>query len=281
MEAKHLRRSLCSLKKDNWLPVIAEGLELLVEHVATLQSDLTSLLEQDRRRAAMAVDVVASEEAAKVLILLDVVRMPWDDEKLVSEQLQRFYEHFARGVYARVTPMRPATFGELRELINTFRPSLYLDGPNDVDWVFRNEIDAEREECLYVDYLSTDEGPRWVTPAGRESYWSAQDDILDLVTALGKAGCLSHEGLKIVRAAWQNQKLTDSTHWQVAEGINKNILNSLYESSLLKSELSQRDLRLIYHQWTFPLGTLDLDIVKVSRDELQAKRDQWLARQYM
>jgi hypothetical protein len=40
--------------------------------------------------------------------------------------------------------MRPADFREVRERINWLRRSHYLDGPNDVDWIFRNQLFSQR-----------------------------------------------------------------------------------------------------------------------------------------
>jgi hypothetical protein len=40
----------------------------------------------------------------------------------------------------------PANFAEQVSFANRLRRSHYLDGPNDVDWIFRNGIEAEREE---------------------------------------------------------------------------------------------------------------------------------------
>jgi hypothetical protein len=55
------------------LAMIAEGLELISEHVGTLREDLL-YLDRDRRRRAMSVVASQSEEeSAKALILLDIV----------------------------------------------------------------------------------------------------------------------------------------------------------------------------------------------------------------
>jgi hypothetical protein len=34
------------------------------------------------------------------------------------------------------------------------RQALYLDGPEDVDWIFRNAIEQRREEAIYVYYIA-------------------------------------------------------------------------------------------------------------------------------
>ena len=145
------------------IEVLADGLRMLAEHVGVLYADLLELVDHDRRRGAAVVDAIASEEAAKLLILLDVVRMGWDDQELVSRQFRRFYSHLARGMYTRLVHGRPADFKEVCDYAEHLRRSHYLDGPNDVDWIFRNEILAEREDSIYVDYVAARKntsGPR-------------------------------------------------------------------------------------------------------------------------
>jgi hypothetical protein len=45
---------------------------------------------------------------------------------------------------------RPASLGDVRRHVDRLRRSLYLDEPNDVDWVFRNEILDRRESRSIV-----------------------------------------------------------------------------------------------------------------------------------
>jgi hypothetical protein len=103
------------------LEVVADGLGLLADHVETLHGDLLHLVEHDRRRAAAVVDVLASEEAAKMIILPDLVRMGWQTARAVRRQIGRFYDHIARGIYARVVAGRPADLREVRGYVDTLR----------------------------------------------------------------------------------------------------------------------------------------------------------------
>lgn len=48
------------------------------------------------------------------------------------------------GIYVDATQIRPADFREVRERIDRPRRSHYLDGPNDVDWIFRNQLFSQR-----------------------------------------------------------------------------------------------------------------------------------------
>lgn len=160
MEARALGR-LLQTAKDRRLDMIGPGIAALVEHVRTLRADVVLLVAQERHRSARILDNLVDEEAAKVLILLDLVRHGVADDEVVTQQVRHFYDHVARGIYAAVSVGAPASFREQRERAEALRVSLYLDGPNDVDWIFRNEIEAGREDAMYVDYVVTDEGTAW------------------------------------------------------------------------------------------------------------------------
>jgi hypothetical protein len=44
------------------------------------------------------------------------------------------------------------------------RKEFYLDGPNDVDWIFYNDILRTREETIYVDFVENDGQHVWHDP---------------------------------------------------------------------------------------------------------------------
>jgi len=150
---------LASLGRPALLEAVAEGMGLLVEHVGALERAAERLRSEETPRGVEAITAIADEEAGKFLILLDVARCAYLDAAKKRDQLKRCADHIAKGIYARVADIRPADFSELVRYVDLLRRSYYLDGPNDVDWLFRNEIMAEREERLYVDYVETDEIP--------------------------------------------------------------------------------------------------------------------------
>ncbi|MGW9044027.1 hypothetical protein ACWGQL_15915 [Streptomyces lydicus] len=268
--------------KAERLALITEGLELLAEHVSTLRDDLIHLQEAGRSRGAAVIDGLASEEAAKMLILLDIVRMGWSDRDAVRGQLKNFYSHLARGIYTRLTAGRPADLAEVRRYAETLRRSLYLDGPNDVDWIFRNSIEADREESLYVDYVTSEGDSVWITPARlsdlKLSSWPSM--VIDLALALHRLGCTSGKGLEIIGQEWDGFPLDDDTHWVKVEEINKSILTKVHAAGLCRDNLTQEDVRLGLKQWIFPLGRLDLSPIKVTRTELLTERERWVESQW-
>ncbi|HEY2565588.1 MAG TPA: hypothetical protein VGI44_17900 [Acidimicrobiales bacterium] len=279
MEPRSLRRVL-NLPRAQRLKVVAQGLDLLTEHVAKLHDDLLHLVEGDRLRSAVVVDALASEEAAKVMILLDLVRIGWADQEAARRQIARFYNHMARGLYVRLVDGKPGSLSEVRGYANALRQSLYLDGPNDVDWIFRNEILADREDSLYVDYVSTEGKCFWVTPASRDDYPALRPSlIIEVVIALRRVGCTGFDGLEIIAKAWHGIEITNDTHWQTVASINREIINRLHREGLFTPDVTTRDISLVREHWTFPLTAVDLEEIKVSPASLQAKRDQWLADQ--
>jgi hypothetical protein len=272
MQPRTLKR-LMQLAEPERLDEIAAGLDLLAEHVATLRDDLVHLAEADRPRAQAVLAAQSEEEAAKALILLDLVRMNWSDRKYVSRQIGRFYNHLARCIYVEIGHMSPADFGEVRERVETLRRSHYLDGPNDVDWIFRNQLIASREDSLYVDYVHEEEGDRWTTPAHYDSVALGYDTpVQDLVGALHRLGCTSRSGLEVVASTWQNQAIDDSTRWTKLCAINRRVLEMLAEAHAVSDEATAEDAGRVIEHWGFPLAGIDLAEREVPQADLEAKR---------
>ena len=87
MQARALK-NLLQLPVAKRLVTIVEGLGLLVEHVTTLTDDLIYLADGSRPRGALMLEAQAQEQAAKVLILLDLVRLGWRDPLKVKRRLR-------------------------------------------------------------------------------------------------------------------------------------------------------------------------------------------------
>lgn len=227
----------------------------------------------------------ADEEAAKVLILLDLLRMGFRDQKAANRQVASFYDHLARQIYAEIVHLNPATFGEIRSLVDNLRESHYLDGPTGADWVFRNQLTTGREETLYVDYVLDEDGGRWVSPA---SWDDARPWVFttahELVAALHRCGCTRLAAFPFIERAWSRCQLEDATHWQVAAAINRAIVDQLVEGGHADANVSARDIALVEDKWPFPMGSLDLTTRVITREELDRQRERqhqrWLAEEY-
>lgn len=266
-------KSLLQVAKAERPAVLAEGLTLLAEHVATLERSVALLDQAGESRGAAVVAVTADEEAAKFLILLDFARMGDADDKELGEQLSRFANHQARCLYCYLTDFSPATFSELRVLADLARRSHYLDGPEGLEWTFRNYLIARREEALYVDYVRTDDGPTWISPAANELGWpSGTSGAVPLVRHLALAGLTTVAGLRILDDRWSGVAIDDSTHWVAIEQINTEVLSDLQEAGLADSSLEAAHSRFIADRWTYPLFHLDLREIEVKPAELAVQR---------
>ena len=165
---KRAAYDLANFPDERLFRQLAEGIPLIVENAVSLDETAQRLHRQADFRASEIFRGFAEEEAAKVLILIDLVRCP-RDWKERTEIPKRFYGHVAKRIYAMTCSYpRIASFKELCELVETERRPYYLDGPNWVDWIFWNDIAAKREQNLYVDYAQelSDEpgGYHWIVP---------------------------------------------------------------------------------------------------------------------
>lgn len=251
------------------LEVIAEGLALIGENVRSLRDDIAYLYDGKRLRAAEVMTGLADEKAAKTLILLDLVRAGVSDPQMLKQQTSRFYEHLARCIYAEVAHMAPASFGEIQDLVDLERKSHYLDGPDDVDWIFPNKLITHRVQRLYVDYVVDHGDARWVSPRRFEDVgFGPLIEAPNLVIALEQTGCTSLARLRICAEEWEGVVMEPDTHWQVVASINPRILARLAKQDHAFAAASGQDRRRIIDHWTFPLTGLNLTMDSVARADL-------------
>jgi hypothetical protein len=263
------------------LGMIAEGLGLIAEHVRTLREAVVHLDAQQRRRSATILGGVADEEAAKALILLDILRSGSDTQEVMVAQLKRASQHLPRCIYAEVVQRRPVTFGEVHDRVDRARLSHYLDGPMDADWILSNELLAEREGNVYVDFVWDIEGNsgQWMTPARLDDIGLGPGTaVQDLLLSLGQTGCLSRRGLDVIADEWHDFDLTEDTPWVKVHDITIRILTRLHEAGDFAETASQADVDCVLERWGFPLGALDLSEITVSREELRAEQQRLLSR---
>lgn len=268
--------TLANLPTSEFLARVSEGLTLIAEHMLELEGAAESYLGGAAARASAAIRVVADEEAAKYLILLDAARSVRADKRLKVRQLKRFHNHIAKGIYAELCEMRPADFAEVISYVRTLRRSHYLDGPNEVDWIFRNEIEAKREERLYVDYVETDEGAQWLSPGRYDRMGSGSGSaVTTLVWALHVAGASTKVGARTISEIWNDFVPEPSTRWTSVEQLNSLTLSRLPGTEI--GELSEGERRAILDTWTFPLHSIDLEVIMVDQEELRRQQAERIA----
>ncbi|MBY8872013.1 hypothetical protein K7640_09185 [Micromonospora sp. PLK6-60] len=268
--------------------VLAEGTELLADSVAALEADACTLGNARHHRGAAVLRCFAEEEAAKVLILMDLARAGWRNHAAVKTGLYSFYDHLARGLYVKAYDGSPADLAEVRRYVDFWRQQYYLDGPMDVDWIFGNEVISGREERLYVDYIEDENGNRrWTGPADRaaafdEPYQTAPPTsvAVRLVAAMHDIGLLTEEGLAATRSVWDGVEADDSMHWSDLHPLNVAVIEKSIENRKQPiSEAKWDSARYVCERWIFPMTSLDLKMAEVNLADLEAQRERWLARE--
>jgi AbiV family abortive infection protein len=285
MDPRRLR-TIAEIPERRRFTVLSEGMELLADNVATLDLDASTLADSRRDRGAAVLRCFAEEEAAKILILLDLARVGWKDHAAAKACMQNFYSHLARGLYARAYGGSPADLGEVRQYVDQLRQQYYLDGPMDVDWIFGNEVLTNREERLYVDYVEDEHGDRrWTGPADRAAlldepyrFPAPPSTVVKLVAMMHRIGLLTEEGLGATRAVWDGVAVDDGMHWTDLQSINVAVIEKLMAGGRqYATEEDHEAVRYVLQHWIFSLTSLDLTLAEVDISDLKRKRDRWLA----
>jgi AbiV family abortive infection protein len=266
---------LAALPVSAFLEVLAEGMTLIAEHVATLETAAGVLQATETARAAEAIRVISDEEAGKFLILLDAVRAARRPQGVKSKQLKLASNHIAKGIYARAPDINPASYEEVLSFAEHLRRTHYLDGPNDVDWIFRNVIEAEREERLYVDYVESDDGDMWISPQRFDDYGPRYPSgAVELVGALSRAGFCDARTLAVVADVWRDFRPVAETHWAENEQLTRATLDQV-PAETVDATLVEADVRRIIRSWTFPLVEAELCPIREDVEGLREQQRNW------
>lgn len=276
-------KDLSQLDDPRLFQEVAKGLNLIHENANGLWNDALSAHGQSRFRAAALLRTFAAEEAAKYLILIDAIRCPRTDSAQFGTQLGRFNNHLAKGIYAEYADARPATFGEVQHSVDDQRETLYLDGPNEIDWIFPNRILRSREELIYVDYVESDEGYEWTTPCLHDAdfmgrSFAFEPSVLSKINVMHAAGFANPEALAIIAEYWRPVKLVDDLHWSEYRRHNIGTLERLDQAGLLRAP-PKDGLAVLVDDWTYPMYSIDMTPTQVDRTALKEQQDAWVARE--
>jgi AbiV family abortive infection protein len=272
-------KDLGQLSDTDFFHEVSIGLEHILNNALRLENDANILHNQKCPQGYRILRGMAEEEAAKFLILIDAVRCPRNPPEVFIKQLKRFNDHLAKGIYAEYFTWRPATFGEVVKYIEDMRREYYLDGPNDIDWIFRNRVLQGREETIYVDYAETDEGHSWIAPRPEIEFLLIssiiiEPEVLAVARAIKEIGCTNSQSLKLMADTWRPIKMAKDFHWQDLRQLNAGLLEKMKEAGLL-IEQPQETYNKIIDNRLFPLYSVDLGIISVNRKELKEMQDRW------
>ncbi len=275
-------QDLAQLPDPAFFEQVQEGMALCVSNAKRISDDCMALMDTKRVRGADILRIAAEEEGAKVLILLDAVRCP--RAALPAEfgrQLQYFNDHLAKGIYAEYCRRRPATFEDVGRWVNRERKEFYLDGPNDVDWIFYNDILRRREETIYVDFVENDGQHVWHDPMMLEAIGlpfmrRTESPVLRLLNALTEAGCLASSALEIIAKVWRPAAIDEAFSWPALQELTLKTLEAMEQRGLLKTHADDV-CAVIVNEWSFPMYALDLRKERVDKNELRQAQQQWSA----
>ena len=275
---KRAAYDLANFPDERLFRQLAEGIPLIVENAVSLDETAQRLHRQADFRASEIFRGFAEEEAAKVLILIDLVRCPRDWKKR-TEISKRFYGHVAKRIYA-MTCSYPsiASFKEFCKLVETECLPYYLDGPNRVDWIFWNDIAAKREQNLYVDYaqeLNDEPGDyHWIVPPAPLP-WNRQyetPDCVKLSQALSEAGAGSVDGLAAIASIWRDFEPEAPPDREELYDLITLTLDRLGEGELNSTDESSKSF--IVTHWPFPLWPLTMKEPRKEPGDLKTLREE-------
>lgn len=272
-------QDLAQLSDEALFSEIEIGAELCVSNAKQVHNDSLALDGLNRPAGTEILRLAAEEEAAKVLILLDAVRCQRSaTPNEFNRQLQYFNDHLAKGIYAQYTWQRPNLFSEVSEWVERERKEYYLDGPNDVDWIFYNDILRRREETIYVDYVENDGSHIWHDPRQMDEFGatfaSIRNPTLILVSALSEAGCLKATALKVIAEVWRPKAIGSDLTMLEVFNLNNEVLQKIHAAGHLKNH-APTIINEIANRWMFPLYPLDLRKCRVNKNDLREIQRAW------
>jgi hypothetical protein len=190
----------------------------------------------------------------------------------------------AKGIYVEVCEWGGVlTFGEMSEHIEMERASHYLDGPNNVDWIFPNQILQHREDNLYVNYVREDGNGAsrfWTSPANDPTgtlfpIHNRESEVVRLVKAQQETGMTSAKGLSVVASIWRPVRMSAGFDIDGLRKLNLRTLQTMEDQNIL-NVVSDETVRSVVQLWTFPLYDLDLGMRDVDRSALRDTQAAWV-----
>jgi AbiV family abortive infection protein len=269
---------LAELPDGRLFAELQTGLHLVAQNATRLADAAIVLSDQGRTRPARILASHATDEAGKFLLLMDAARCPRNH---LQRHLRCATQHLARLLYAETAMLKPATFKELVGYINNNRASHYLDGPEGIEWVYRNSMLYFREQDLYVDYVEReDHSCAWQDPEYFDQLTGNTDALsqphllaVELVTSLVEAGLCREASLALLASRWRTflpgDETTISELWRLISETKRDL-----ETHGLAH--GDADLwTLIVDRWTFPLWAADLSLREVKLSELTEEQERY------
>ncbi|MGM4922585.1 hypothetical protein AB8A31_06740 [Tardiphaga sp. 804_B3_N1_9] len=257
------------------LAFLAEGLPIILTSAQSFWAASLSLLEMPRE--ARVLKSFAKEEAAKILILMDLVRCPKQRSERESIVVGRFYGHLERLIYAQVAEGWSEDVARLRKRVEPLRKAHYLEG-NLGEYILPNSVVYDRESKLYADIEAYEDGaPLWSAPTAYQSpFPQMMPPVLAVAEAMSACGMFTVAGLTAVAEIWGEVDFVDKETLQAAERLTQKLLERLISEDLPVESATQEHVGVLYRHWPLPMYDVDLTTIPVTLEELKAEQDRLL-----
>lgn len=264
---------ICNMPARQRLDFIAEGLPVLFGSAKSLAMASQALEAFPREAEILARQ--CSEECAKILILVDLVRCP--PKKVASRvgaMMKWFYDHLARLIYAEAQDWRPVTAAQLQEYIDGQRQSHYLEGDYG-EYVVENWALFQRESALYADVFADENGDvEWFGPSpGRVGLGGFLPSCFRVVDALDAFGVFSAAGVKILADVWGKHDVHGDVEWRLTRELYAPLIERLSGAGLISERAADEHVRAIGDTWQLPMYNMDFSRISVSLDTLRERQD--------
>lgn len=255
------------------LAFIAEGLPIIFESAKSLMAASRLLEACPRERSIL--EGHASEECAKILILVDLVRCPPKRSAAVAGTMMKwFYSHLARIIYADAQSWKPTSFEELQGYVDNERPSHYLEGGMG-EYIMPNSALYQREGSLYADVMGNEDAdPEWSAPLGSTRLFGwYEPHAWRLVDAMDALGLFTPEGVRILSRNWAGVYFENGVSWREAEALCWPTALACEAAGLTQERLTADHARIIQHGWQMPMYAIDFSSIEVTLEEMRARRE--------
>lgn len=270
-------KRLCQMPHEKRLAFIAEGLPIILQSARGFWSAAKTL--KDHPREAAVLEGFALEEAAKILILMDMVRCPRKQlPARIGAMVGWFYDHLARIIYAEATNrIRATDVDYLRGTIEHMRKAYYLEG-NIGEYILPNWELYIRESRLYADIEAYGDGdPGWSAPHVHERMFKDfVPTMIKLIEAMASLGLFTLDALTILSDVWDQLAFEDKQDHQEATRLVWETLERAQAAKLIPENAAQDDANLLAWYWQLPMYALDLSRITVSLEELEAEQERLL-----
>lgn len=260
------------MRHDDRLAFIAEGLPILLASAQGFQAAASRLHDSPREEDVLV--SFADEEAAKVLILMDIVRCPPAQvNQHVGKLMRWFYDHLARLLYAKATSWKPMSVQQLQHYLETECKEHTLEGFAG-EYILPGGPVHERESALYADIQSYDNGElAWHEPRTRASLFGPEiSDALSLANAMQRLGMLSLDGLRIAASVWSSTRFSGEQTSRTAKALTQATLEQMEAAELIPGSAEDGDVFTLYERWQLPMYELHITPTIQTLEELREEQ---------